>query len=339
MSDRVRSFLTESVRAGLFPGASYSFGSRDRVWTGSVGMLGYGDEWPAVDEGTRFDLASLTKVVATTPVAHRLWLDSALKLDAKVSDVLPEFRHREVTVEHLLRHESGLPAYNDLARTCGTPAEVWSALTALELERAPGEATVYSCIGFIVLQRLLERLTGRSLDKLADESVFGRLAMSQTSFGPLAGAVDDVAPTGRLEPWHGSGRGWLQGKVHDPLAYLQGGVSGNAGLFGTSNDLAKYCQSVLSDENSWQEWVAREADHERGLGWDIKSEQGSSAGATMSLASFGHTGFTGTSIWIDPVAGVFAVLLTNAVHPLGGRTDLRDVRSRYCDLVISAFGD
>jgi CubicO group peptidase (beta-lactamase class C family) len=112
-------------------------------------------------------------------------------------------------------------------------------------------------------------------------------------------------------------------------------VSGNAGLFGTSLDLAKYSQDLLRDEGAWRKWTERCAGRERGLGWDLKSASGSSAGSKMSADSYGHTGFTGTSMWIDPKAGVFAVLLTNAVHPLGARSDLRSLRSQFCDLALS----
>ena len=336
MSDgAIQALLTEAVRAGQFPGASYAFGTAERTETGEVGKLGYGEEWARVQKGTRYDLASLTKVVATTPVVHRLWTEGTLRLDTRVGDVVPEFRHGDVTIEHLLRHESGLPAYVELKDRALTPDLVWDTLCRLDLERRPGEATVYSCVGFVVLQRAIERLTDRDLDELCSEFVFTPLGMN-AEFGPLTEPVDNVAPTGRLEPWHGAGRGWLQGRVHDPIAYLQGGVSGNAGLFGTAKDVATFCQSTLSDLSGWTAWTGRRPGHDRGLGWDLKSDQGSSAGSTMSSSSFGHTGFTGTSLWIDPVAGVFAVLLTNAVHPLGTRTDLRELRSRYGDLALKA---
>ena len=196
-------------------------------------------------------------------------------------------------------------------------------------------------MGFIVLQLVLEKCTGRSLDHLFRETVSEPMHWEATAFRSTNELDKAFPPTSTIEPWRKPllkplDSDWLQGVVHDPLAFLMGGVSGNAGLFGTTKEIAGFCQTILQDDPKCEWWTKRPG-HERGLGWDFKSPTGSSAGTSFSDSTFGHTGFTGTSMWIDPVAGIFALLFSNSIYQSGGPSGLLPVRSQYCNLVHCAL--
>lgn len=279
---------------------------------GAVGKTGFGHEWPLVTTDTLYDLASLTKVFVTTEIARKL----QIPLDLAVKDVLPAFMSPDVTVEHLLRHESGLPAY------CECEVPVLEHVLTLPLESEPGSRSLYSCLGFIVFRHVLENWSGDSFENLFQGFVSHPHKWTMSGFCP--NSAGDCAPTEPCE---------APGIVHDPLARAQGGASGNAGLFGSVEDLARLCSALIADQEVKQ-WGGRATDHDRGLGWDLKSFDESSCGSTWSSNSFGHTGFTGTSVWFEPERNFFALLLTNNICYQRVK-NLRLVRLTFADLALA----
>jgi uncharacterized protein YbbC (DUF1343 family)/CubicO group peptidase (beta-lactamase class C family) len=282
----------------------------------------------AMTEDTIFDAASLTKVVATTPAILLLIERGKIQLDAPAQSYLPEFRgsgKEAITVRHLLTHTSGLrPGLS------ATPA--WSGYDkAIELAcaekplNAPGAIFRYSDINFIVLGEIVRRGSGMNLDQFADREVFAPLKMADTGFLPSSGKLARIAPTERVEGT------MLQGTVHDPTARRMGGVAGHAGLFTTASDLARFCRMMLKGGSldgvrvfkpetvKLMTSVQSRANvpSRRGLGWDIDSGYSRPRGRHFPLGSYGHTGFTGTCLWIDPFSQTFWILLSNRVHPDG----------------------
>ena len=292
----------------------------------------------AVTPETKYDIASLTKVVATTTLVAKLVegdFPVPLDLDAKVERYLPEWSgnaqesaqqkewRSSVTVRHLLTHTSGLPPFKEYWRTSKGKQDTLSRIFAEPLEYQPGTKEVYSDLGIILMAEIVERLTGRTLDELANTYIFDPLKMSNTMFRPPKKLWPQIAPT---EIDNNLRHRLLQGEVHDENAAVLGGVSGHAGLFSTAPDLAAFCQMLLNGGTYAHQRILRRATiaqfttpqqlsgGTRALGWVVPTE-GSSSGHFFSPHSFGHTGFTGTSIWIDPDRHLFVVLLTNRVHP------------------------
>ncbi|HEX7003852.1 MAG TPA: serine hydrolase [Trueperaceae bacterium] len=289
---------------------------------------------------TLFDLASLTKVVATLPSILALLSDGRISLEDRTGDFFPfaQGAAARLSLRSLLSHSSGLPASLPLYREVGTVANALSLILGDTLELEPGKY-VYSDLGFITLGAVVEEVSGQGLEEFASERVFRPLGMVDTGFGPVVGR--QVAATENC-PWRGR---VMQGEVHDENAFALGGVCGHAGLFGTAEDLAKYALAWLRlDERLGPERLLNEAVSEqleqngvrRGLGWQLAGEN-SSVGPLASSGAFGHTGFTGTSLWCDPVQGWFAVLLTNRVHPQrddGAR--IHRLRRRFHEAVARA---
>lgn len=348
MIERLDSYLEAKVREKVFPGAAYVVGTRDKLYTGWVGRHTYSPESPEVGDSTLWDMASVTKVMATTSSAMVLNQNGMLDLEAHVSAFLPRFRHDHVTVRDLLLHRSGLPAYFNFQNSCRTPEECEAKLFELPASEATPPKTVYSCIGFMTLQRVIESIAGKQLDVVATELVFTPLGMKNCSYRPLD--LAKCAPTEKMPAWRrkiGDERGekrvqdeFIQGTVHDPAAYMSGGVSGNAGLFCTAADLGKWLtELVRGGEKVFSpaalvEWRRRQgAASSRALGFDTKSPSGSSAGRRFHLRSYGHTGYTGTSVWIDPEARIFAGLLTNRVHPNDEAVPMLAARAGFHDAV------
>ncbi len=300
--------LARGVREGGFPGAAYAFGKPGKVDTGTVGRTTYDPDSAPVTLETVYDLASLTKVLSTTPLVMRAIDDKLLRLDTKAGDLLPGAGVSDATVWHLLTHSSGLPPYDDdLAKAGLTPEETRLAVVRTKPVARPGEATAYSCLGFIVLATILETLYGEPIDRLFTSYVAPRFGIASAGYLPK---VDlPFAPTDPALP---------PGTVHDPLARAQAGVSGNAGLFGTVGDVSQaacfWIETGLS--RPMREWTKKAGLlSTRALGWDTKSPEGSSAGSLFGPRSFGHTGYTGTSLWIDPDDKTFVALLTNRCYP------------------------
>ena len=335
--------VTRGVMAGGFPGASVAMGTRDTVlWQQGYGRTAWDARGTDVSaRSTAYDLASLTKVVATTSAIMLLVDDGAVRLDDPVARHLPEFRgtgRDRITIRDLLMHRAGLPAGPDL-RGAASPAEARTAVLRTPLAYRPRSRSLYSDVGPIILGLLAERVSGEPLDRLLRQRVFGPLGMRATRFG--APAERWVAPTSD-QP---------SGTVHDPNAQRLGGVAGHAGLFSTAADLSRFARMVLGggaldgvrifSDSTVALFTTRQADG-RPLGWDM-CLGGGRCGLQMSDAAVGHTGFTGTAMWIDPVENVFVIFLSNAVldpHAFDNMAVLADVRADLADLAVcAAAGD
>lgn len=353
VDERLPIILDSVMAAGILeraaPGGSVAVGRYGR----QILARGYGrSDWAAeasvVDERTIYDLASLTKVVVTTTAAMILEEEGRLALDSTVSFYLPEFNASDkagITVRMLLTHRGGLVAYGPLFMQSRGRMEYLAAINSGPLRYTPGTRSVYSDWDMILLQLVIERITAQSLDIFARERITGPLGMGDSFFNPDSTVFPRIAPTelqtsvGRL----------IHGVVHDENARAIGGVSGHAGFFSSARDLAIFAQMLLNGGHygtvrilrptTIARWTSRQdADTSRALGWDTPSGR-SSAGRYFSPRSFGHTGFTGTSIWIDPVKDMYVVLLTNRVNPSRESTRIFQLRRDVADAVQQAVMD
>lgn len=317
-----------------------------------VHLRGYGAvDWApgsaAVTDSTLFDLASVTKVVATTTAAMILEEEGRLDLDRTVASYLPEFSDsakQAITVRMLLTHRGGLEAFAALYRDFHGRQQYLEQINARPLRAAPGTTTVYSDWDLILTQLIIERITGQELDAFVRDRVFAPLGMRDTGFRPGL-PRDRIAATER-----DSARGGLiWGQVHDPNAWAMGGVAGHAGLFGSARDLAVFAQMLLNGgeygavrilrPQTIARWTAPQVPgSSRALGWDTPSGE-SSAGHYFSARSFGHTGYTGTSIWVDPERGLFVILLTTRVNPTSENQKQAPLRRAVADAVQNAILD
>jgi beta-N-acetylhexosaminidase len=348
--------VDKAVKDRAFPGATLAVGFRGKVAIHAFGKLSYNAKSPAVVPTTMYDIASLTKVVVTTTLVAKLAEGDfavPLDLDAKIERFLPEWasgpqpewRHR-VTVRHLLTHTSGLPPFKEYWRTSKSKQDTLTKIFAEPLEYEPGTKEVYSDLGIILMAEIIERLTGRSLDDLANSLVFSPLGMKNSVYKPPKKLWPKIAPT---EIDNNYRHRLIQGEVHDENAYAIGGVSGHAGVFSTAPDLAAFCQMLLNGGVYAHQRILRRATVTqfttpqqlsggiRTLGWAVPTPGGLS-GRYFSEHSFGHTGFTGTSIWIDPDRQLFVVFLTNRVHPTRENQKIQQVRRDLHDAVMQALG-
>ena len=338
-----RDLLAAAQSARAFPAAVVDAGTeRGPRWQHAVGTLTYDAGAAPARLDTWFDLASLTKVVATVPIAMRHVESERLALDAPVSSWLDgwsEGARADVRVRHLLDHSSGLPAYAPLWRQARGREAFARAIAELPLESAPGSVSVYSDLGFMLLGFILENVGGAPLDRQ-----FGDLgaALGEIAYSPGAGLRPRIAPT-EIDP----DRGLRHGEVHDENAAALGGVAAHAGLFGTAAAAAAYARLVLrtfreatllGSPATMRLFAARTGvpGSSRALGWDTMLPT-SSCGTRMSPTAIGHTGFTGTSLWIDWEHGVYVVLLTNRVHPTRDNEQLRELRPRLHDAILGAL--
>lgn len=332
--------------ASGFAGMSVVVGRRDTVlWRRGYGTLTWGGHGARVSaDSTIYDLASLTKVVATTAAIMVLYDKGKLRLDDRASKYLPELRKgskRDITIRQLLEHTAGFPAGRELWPRARNPREARRLVLETPLAYQPGTRQIYSDLGADVLGFVAEAVSGEPLDAFTRRKVFAPLRMTSTMFRPSARVRSRVAPTERL-----SSRGRaLRGEVHDPSAYALGGVAGHAGLFATASDLAIFARMMLGGgsyngvrvvSDSTVALFTRRVAGTRALGWDTCAG-GASCGQHMGERAFGHTGFTGTSIWIDPERDLFVIVLTNRIHELpGGRVPpgavLADVRADIADI-------
>lgn len=341
MKSRVEGLLQEAVASRDIPGATYAFGTRKGVAEqGAVGFRMVCPERRPMEPDTLFDLASVTKCVATTTAVMLLIEEGKMRLDDEVARFVPGFAQagkENVTIRHLLTHTSGLAAWADLYLHASSPQDMIARISAMPLEYQPGSKVVYSCLGFIVLGEIVVRVAGRPMDSLLADRAFRPLGMGDTCFNPPEALKGRAAATERCK-WRGR---VIVGEVHDENARAMGGVSGNAGLFSTAQDLARFCQMLLEQGMFMgvrilspasvlcmtTDYTGARLGESRGLGWALRGEGVfSSAGDLMSPRAFGHTGFTGTSIWIDPELDIFAILLTNRVH--FGRDNNAHIRLR-----------
>ena len=292
---------------------------------------------------TIFDVASLTKVVATTTAVMQLIEKGALRANDPVAKYIPEFAQNgkeDVTIRELLTHDSGLPKELDLSRPWEGRDTAFRMAFAEELTDPAGSRFVYSDVNFVVLGALVERVSGKRLDEYCEKNIFQPLDMTHTRFLPPAAWLPRIAPTQYDE--HDK---MLHGTVHDPTARRMGGVAGHAGLFSTADDLAKFAQFLLAGGKVLSPLMIEKmttpeqpptADVLHGFGWDIDSSFSSNRGELLPVGSFGHTGFTGTSLWIDPTTRTYIILLTNAVHPRGKGSALA-LRSEIATAVAAAL--
>ena len=345
--DRV---LEQGVAAAGFPGAAVVIGRRGAtVLSRGYGTLDWSPASTAVSpERTLYDLASLTKVVATTSAVMVLFDEHRISLDAPVARYLPAFRRgakARVTIRELLEHRSGLPAGSNLSRRARSPARARQLVLNTSLENAPGSVQQYSDVGMDVLGFVVEAIAHERLDRFVHRRIFAPLAMTSTTYRPGASLRRHTAPTEIR-----SGRGHaLKGEVHDGDAYALGGVAGHAGLFSTASDLARFAQMLLDGgsldgkrivaESTVALFTHRSAGW-RALGWDTCAG-GASCGQHMSERAYGHTGFTGTSLWIDPDRGLYVIVLSNWLHERpDGLTPpnaiLADVRADVADIATVA---
>ncbi len=347
LGPRLDSIIGAAISNGASPGAAVAVGRNGHIaYLRGYGRLDWNDPASAaVNENTIYDMASLTKVVATTTVAMLLEEAGQLDLDRTVASYLPEFNAPEksaITVRHLLTHRGGLEAYAAIYKTARGRADYLREINSRPLKSAPGTATVYSDWDMILLQIVLERVTGQTLDRIVAERVFGPLGMADTRFQPPDSFRARIAPT-EMDSARG---GLLRGIVHDENAWAMGGVSGHAGLFSTARDLATFAQFLLNGgeynnvrllkPSTVARWTSRQSkESSRALGWDTPFPN-SSAGHYFAARGFGHTGFTGTSIWIDPEKNLYVVLLTNRVNPSRDNNKHVALRRSVADAVQQA---
>jgi CubicO group peptidase (beta-lactamase class C family) len=346
--DRV---VTRGMTAGAYPGAAVVVGRRGyAVWQKGFGKLGWTAKSPAVDPmRSVYDLASLTKVIALTTSVMILHDEGKLPLETRVVDILPAFAgpgKERITIEHLLTHRSGLPAGRQLWKTARTPAEARQQVLETKLQTRPGAVFVYSDLGANVLGQVVEKVSGMRLDKFSESRIFEPLGMYDTGFLPPDSLMARIAPTEVSPP-----RGYpIRGEVHDEAAFALGGVSGHAGLFGTAADLSVFAQMMLNGGEYNGTRIVSEAviakftrlvKDDRALGWETAAGV-HGAGEFLSESAYGHTGYTGTSLWIDPDRDMFVVLLTNRVHAARARRPgviIADVRNDLADAAALAVTD
>jgi serine-type D-Ala-D-Ala carboxypeptidase len=343
--------VARGIKAGGYPGASVVVGRKGAaVWEKGFGTLSWSKTSGKVDaDESIYDLASLTKVVGTTTALMVLYDEGRLELDAPVAKYLPAFSggfKDSVTIRHLLTHRSGLPAGRDLWRVARNPQEARLMVIDAPLSCKPGSCYIYSDLGADILGMVVETVSGTGLDQFLADRVFGPLGMNDTRFRPDDSLRTRIAPTEVMPP-----RGYpLQGEVHDENAYALGGVAGHAGLFSTANDLAVFAQMMLNGgtydgvrivSDSTIALFTKRAAGSRALGWDTADGDGG-AGRYLTERAYGHTGYTGTSMWIDPDREMFVILLTNRVHAAKARrpaTVISDVRADLADAAVLAVID
>jgi len=365
---RVDVLINDAVRRGEIPGAVVLVGRKGRVaYRRAFGSSQLVPGKAPMSEEMMFDVASLTKPVATATSIMILVEQGRISLGEKVRDFVPGFEPYKdesgkpsaepVRIWHLLTHTSGLPAYwpsikeeggtlsEDSKKEIGesvSPAGLAELIAGLPKTDPPGRVFRYSCLGYITLAHIVQVVSGRNLADFAAENIFKPLGMKHTMFAPPPRMSDKCVPTQLVE-----GKP-LRGVVHDPLARLQGGVSGNAGLFSTADDLAVFCQMMLDKGTHNGRRILSPLSVERmtevypgasfagrGLGWDLDSGYATCGGDLFGPKSYGHTGYTGTSIWIDPETRTFVIFLTNRVHPDDQGTIVA-LRSRLANVVAAS---
>lgn len=337
--------LSEAIAVQAFPGASAAITHRGNlVGLKAFGRFTYEAGSPDTSVETIFDLASVSKVIATTTMAMILYERGDLDLETPVASLVPEFasndhRREQITLRMLLAHSSGLPAYVKLFQQARTREELLLAACRVPLIGEPGTRAEYSDIGFIIVGEALTRLAGEQLDRFCQHEIFGPLGMSRTGFNPPGNERPAIPPTVDDQVFR---RRVIQGEVHDENASVLGGVAGHAGVFATARDLATFAHCmliggapVLRPETIVQ-FTRRDTTSDgtsRALGWDTPS-QPSQSGQYFSAASFGHLGYTGTSLWIDPECQLSVTLLTNRTWPDNKNQAIKRIRPVFHDTVV-----
>ncbi len=342
--------VQRGLSAGGYPGAAVVVGRKGySVLQRGFGSLDWTGKSAVTVDNSIYDLASLTKVIGTTTAIMVLYDQGRIDLDAPVSRYLPDFSgglKDQVTIRHLLTHRAGLPAGRELWRIAQTPAQARAAVLSSPIQCQPGNCYEYSDLGADILGFVAEAASGMTIDSFLERQVFAKLGMRDTHYRLSLEDIARTAPTEIAPP-----RGYpLRGEVHDENAWALGGVAGHAGLFSTAADLSVFAQMLLEGgtyngvrviADSTVALFTRRAAGHRALGWDT-CEGGSGCGQHLSTRAFGHTGFTGTSLWIDPDRQVFVILLTNRVHAARARRPskvIMDVRNDLADAAVLAVMD
>jgi CubicO group peptidase (beta-lactamase class C family) len=341
MKDKVENFLKESIKTKVFTGASYAIRQGDLLTVNSFGTLGETDH--LVNDETLFDIASCTKLLISLAFM-RLLEEGKLALTDMVERYLPSWRDcptGKITMFELLTHTSMLPAHIPLYQISKDREGALEVLKHLLPRKSSG--VEYSCLGFIILGRVLEEITGLALEEVVSDYVTRPLGMDNTMYCPLKKNQENIMPTEYCS-WR---KRLLIGEVHDENAYHMGGVSGNAGIFSNITDMCRLAEAMLITEREDSTRLLHKktismmtknytsgCQENRGLGWSVKNTLDLTAGEYFSDNSFGHTGFTGTSIWIDPVNHCYAILLTNRVYYSRDITEIRHVRQVFHNLAM-----
>lgn len=342
--------LHRGIRQRAFPGAAFAVTHNGIVLAcGGVGNFTYQKTSAEVTSETIYDLASLTKAIATTTAAMILYERGKLPLASCITDLVPEFAHGDprkssVTLQMLLSHCSGLPAHAKLYEMASAPADALQAAFALPLRAEPGTRTDYSDIGFIVLGEVVNRLAGERLDSFCTREIFHPLGMSRTSFAPGPDQKPLIPPTVKDDLFR---HRTIQGEVNDENAAILGGVAGQAGLFAPASDVAAFAECMLRGGAPILKPATIALFTKRrslplgtswALGWDTPSSP-SQSGKFFSSESFGHLGYTGTSLWIDPQRRLSVTLLTNRTWPRASSQKIKRLRPAFHDAIVEALGD
>lgn len=344
--DNVWSVIDSAINAKITPGAQVFIAKDGEIVSSrGFGFQTYDNNSPPITKTSIYDVASLTKVLATTPVAMKLINQKKLGLDQSVSQFFPQFttdNKDEITIRHLLTHSSGLKPFIEFFKFTPLPSKdkIIAHILESELDFIPGEKYQYSDLGMIILKEIIEKVSNQSLNKLSHSLLYSPLGMTSTFFNPSVDIIRKIVPTEIDNVYRNR---LLKGEVHDENAHVLGGISGHAGIFSTASDIGKYAQMMLNggiwegrrifknkQVKQFTELHNLPSGSERTLGWDTPSTNGkSSAGDYFSKSTYGHLGYTGTSLWIDPENQIIVVLLTNRVHPTRERGGMYGIRRDF----------
>lgn len=346
---KLKELFNIAVKDGAFPGATYGIAFPDKTYVDVVGNKALYPNIENNDVDTLYDMASLTKVICTTTCALKLIEEGKLRLYAPVTKYIPEFQHPDITVWNLMTHTSGLPEGLSKTYELKEPSEVWERIFKLELKYETGTKIHYSDVGYILMGKIIENISGLRLNEFAKKYVFDPLEMNDTGYLPTD--IKRCAPTEKRDDL--VYRGIVRGSVHDETAYALGGVAGHAGLFSTAKDMTHFIQMILNNGvYKGQRFLAKATidvlytpqvkettgvminKDNRSLGW-INRGSASSAGEITSLNTILHTGFTGTNVWIDRDNQVGMVILSNRVHPTRNNGLHMDFRPRAANFLIA----
>jgi CubicO group peptidase (beta-lactamase class C family) len=363
---KIDELVQHGISTGIFPGATYAIGKEGKIiHLTAAGRHMYCPDSTADDIDTIWDMASCSKVMGCTPAAMVLFDEGKLKLDEPVAKVLPAFGQNgkdKITPRNLLLHDSGLEADLPNVESHNTAESFMDGVYASKLAYPTGTKTVYSDLSMITLGKMMEKITGQSLDVFVKERIFEPIGMTETMYCVPAKLRPRCAPTEPVDEWrkklramrhekfvpipgcHPDAHLYIQGEVHDPSAEVLNGVSGNAGVFSTCPDVCKYTRMMLDEgmangkriikAETIRDWTRRQNDiGSRGLGWDTSHGPYSQFASAFSRKSFGHTGFTGTSIWADPETKVYGILLSNRVYPTAENNKIIHFRRLFYDAV------
>jgi CubicO group peptidase (beta-lactamase class C family) len=346
MLSRIDLIVEDALTAKRMPGCVIVVGRQGKVaFRKAYGNRQVQPEPLPMTEDTVFDMASITKPVATASSIMLLIERGLVRLRDRVSEHLPEFAangKRDITIEQLLIHQSGLISDNPLDDYGPDPQESMQRILAIDKHAEPGTSFIYSDVGYIVLGEIIRRVTGQNVHEFARQNIFLPLGMTETGFVPDSNLRARSAPTERREG------DWIQGQVHDPRAYHLGGIAGHAGLFSTADDLSVYAQMMLErgtyqDVRVFSPLTVQKMTRRypvssgfRGLGWDMQSPYSSNKPDLFSDSAFGHGGFTGTVLWIDPELDLFFIFLSNRVHP-DGKGNVNPLAARIGSIAASAI--